>query len=211
MTDTPPLRLMIDPIYAAYAENIGGLPADIQVAVVDDAAVWNALPADLGGQYDAAIALGDYPAMDASSAEVAWELLLNANLAPLDQPEIRDIFGAALTPNADPAPLRIALANAGYPDGLLLSAVQSAPPPLSDAMISALANIGVDLHAESLSLDAASARISANRAHLALLARPVSASEPDAIRYAARPIRFRAAAGIEVDFTPDGLPIVSRS
>lgn len=210
-TDAPPIRLLFDPIYAAYIESIGGVAPDIPFNIADDPALWDALPDDLGGQYDAAITLSDAQTLRAADVEIAWALTLHPTLAPLDEAPIRALIHDALMPNADPNALRVALANAGYPDGLALIAVNAAPPPLSETPIIAFNALGIDLRIERRSQSDADAQIAAGRAHIAIIARPTARLPADAIRYASRNIRYRAASGIALSFTPDGLPIVSRT
>lgn len=214
---TPAPDATLAPLRYAVAPDALPFLSDADRAAISASAELIALDAppddaDFGTRYDLVVSTADFPGASAAPSELQVSLALNAALPPLDNPALADVVRAAVDPQAvaqalnlpsDPptppalAALREKLANAGYPDGFDLTlAAQNLPG--ADAITRMLAAVSVQARPVT----------EPSAAHLTLTTAPPDVNAMPLYRLA---LRFRAADGLTITFTPSGFPVAERS
>ncbi len=206
LSDTPDVRIVVDPLYAEYATYHGGFIDDTEVMVISDTGFWNGLPDTLNNIADAAFALGADIIGGQPGVKMSWAVQINLEALP---PDLSAILRSAFSPDADQADLRARLANLGFPDGLTLTAAEAAPASaLLDAPLNAI-NVRIRwTQADYGKLDAI---FTDGQAQLALIALPTPLLRETDLIVAARTLQYHAAPGLVINFTERGLPIVTVS
>ena len=199
---------------ADYLDNLERLQEVAQVNTFDDLSQAQA--------FDLAISYGAIDGwQQASSQDII--LVMNTQLAPLNQPEIVqiiqqsidtqqvinvvDILGvealySSILANID---ARNQLANLGYPDGLQLSAFFEASPAL-EAIGDSLRQRNIRLNLTPLQSDV-EAVLSQNLAHLIFLHRPTEDFQANnALPLLRIPISYRTSDELPLSFSPMGFP-----
>jgi hypothetical protein len=229
ITQPPPLHYGIADHTFPYVHDIEQIQA---VALVE------AMPPnpDLS-LYDVAVAYGVYDGWQQAPVSHHVSLILNPQLAPLDNPEIQNLVRQTLNPQAiidstgisgliatpvetlPSAQIRSTLANLGYPDGFRLTmAVESLPGV--ETVVQQLNNANLEIvQIEMASATEAETILAENRAHLLLLhwktdeeraAWVERVGENQVLDLYTLPISYVAAEGVVVSFTENGWAIGSR-
>lgn len=205
-SDAPDVRIVVDPLYAEYADYHGGLADDMAVTIVSDAGFWSGLPDTLNNTADAAFALGVDIVGGQSGTEISWAVRVGLEGV---SPDLRAVLRDAFSPQAAEADLRARLANLGYPDGLTLTAAEAAP---ASAFMDALLNaMNLRIRRIPSSYDSLDTLLETGQAQLALIALPAPLLLASDLVVAVRVIQYRTAPGIMVNFTERGLPMVTMS
>ncbi len=190
-------------------------------------------PTDLGSRFDIVAAYGDLPGSTRSPVTIHMALVINTTLSPLDSPPLATLIRSS--PDTDaivnniaipginalpietlPAsPLRTNLANAGWPDGILVRLI-FVPLPGIDITTDYLASSSIRTQGESVTEQEAYDRLSDENIHLALVPWRTSeerrqleeaVGEINVLDLYDIPISYVAVPNLEVTFTPGGWPI----
>lgn len=219
---TSELRYGVTGNLASYMDNLSDT---INFEVLDSTSVID--------EFDLVVAYGIYDGWQQSPLLHHVSLAINPNLAPLDNPTLRDLIPqmidtqaliarldiAGIQPAQTQSPenrgvVRTILANAGYPDGVqLILAVES--NLALDELVSQFALQSVDLRPTDMSESV----FSDNQAHLALFlwtqdtereALASQVGDEHVIDLFTVPISYISPSSIAVDFSENGLPIPSQ-
>jgi hypothetical protein len=187
--------------------------------------------------YDVAVAYGVYDGWQQAPISHHVSLILNPQLAPLDNPEIQNLVRQALNPQgiidstgisgliaapvetSPSAQIRSVLANLGYPDGFRLTmAVESMPGV--ETVVQQLNNANLEIvQIEMSSATEAATMLAENRAHLLVMhwktdeehaAWVERVGENQVLDLYILPLSYVAAEGVTVSFTENGWAIGSR-
>jgi hypothetical protein len=229
ITHPPPLRYGIANHTLPYVSDIEQIEA---IALVE------AMPPnpDLS-PYDVAVAYGVYDGWQQAPISHHVSLILNPQLAPLDNPEIQNLVRQTLNPQGiidstgisglitapvetlPSAEIRSALANLGYPDGFRLTMAVE-PMPGVEAVMQQLNHANLELvQIEMAAATEADTILAENRAHLLLLhwktdeeraAWIERVGENQVLDLYMLPISYVAADGVNISFTENGWSIGSR-
>lgn len=188
---------------------------------------------------DGTTALTDYDLVVTYGALDGWErapqahrvsLIINPNLAPLDETVIRDLIPSVIdvqtiisnlningtqqttiqTSELSATEIRTTLANSGYPDGVQLTLATEQVPAI-DTLLSQFSALGLDLRLIPLRENS----FSQNQAHLGLFLWTDDSERSDWVAQVGEnsiidlwtmPISYITSDGVTVDFTADGIP-----
>ncbi|MCU0511422.1 MAG: hypothetical protein MUE40_02515 [Anaerolineae bacterium] len=226
----PPLRYGLLANTAGYVRDLPLLQAGGLVEQLAD----NRTDSGILAGYDIVAAFGTVEGWPTAPVFPQVALVLHAALPPLDSAPVREAVIAALNPAAitaalgipgaqanpltpgDPAQLRTALANAGYPDGVdlvwkyrPLPGVDQLPAQWQAAGLRVSGAAGTDLEDD----------FTAGRAQLLVIAWGTPEERADWVARAGAeqvidlytlPVSYRAAAALTLEFTPDGFPVGRR-
>lgn len=232
-TAAPPLR------YAITANANGFIPPE-ERNIIAQTALIDQLNDDGSNSttretYDIVAAYGIVPDWDVSPITQQITLVINPALAPLDDEGIISAVQQAQAANAlveaiaipgaeaisntsSDANIRAVLANAGYPDGIVLSAIYQNVPGAED-WIAQLGQNNIELQAEAAAISEAIDAILNDDVHLALIAitsddqrseLEAAVGADNVITLYEISISYIAAPGIEVTFTDSGWPLPKR-
>jgi hypothetical protein len=184
------------------------------------------------GDFDIVVAYGEYDGWQQSPVKHHISLIINSNLAPLNNEAtssiVRQAFDAeamlntlnipgALPGNAQAVSAnetKIALANASYPDGFRLTMAVENVPAL-EAIAAQFTQRNIDLHIIESETDS----LSNNRAHLLLTLWTLDSQrtawveqvgEANVLDLLTLPISYLAPDGLNISFTENGWPIPAR-
>jgi hypothetical protein len=177
--------------------------------------------------YDIVAAYGVFEGWEVSPISQHLALVINANLAPLDDESIRALIPQAIDSQSlitelgingmqanalsvlPSATIRTSLANAGYPDGFQLTVAASALPGLGTIL--------AQFNASNISIQLIEAdTIADNRAHLLLISWTDEAERAEWISQVGEsnfvelyrlPISYLAKDGIQIEFSENGWPL----
>lgn len=217
---TPPLPELRYGVGGNIAPYVGDLDAVISYEIVDSAIE----------DYDIVVAYGVYDGWQQAPQSHRVSLVINPNLAPLDNLQIRELIPQIIDrqaivdslgiPNAQSSTaqttgsaslIRTTLANAGYPDGFQLTMATESIPAL-DILVSQFSRLALDLRL----IDLNETVLSANQAHLILF---LWAQESERAEWANQvgeenvidlwtmPISYIVSEGLAIEFNENGLPI----
>jgi len=182
---------------------------------------------DLGTQFDVIAAYGTYPDATPSPSVVTLSLLINTSLAPLDNPALANILQngvnrAALANQIDipgiqavpgdvppPSALRAELANAGWPDGIDLSLAYE-----NVIAVNALQSYWQTLN---IYINAFPLQDLNGQTHLTVFAwttpeqrAAFAGTDGSVIDLLTVPISYWTVPGLQISYSPQGWPIVTR-
>lgn len=233
VSPTPaPIRYALTQASLGLVPDLDAIQADAQVIELDAPVD----PADLGRRYDVVAGYGARENWTVSPTVLHVALIVNRTRPPLDETAIATVMRRALAPQAivtalglpgvQPAALqpmsandvRIALANAGLPDGFDVR-LAAEPVPGAQAVADTLqaAHIGAILSAAAESDFGAT--LDASAPHLILagwtndagkqvwIAR---AGEVNVIELYTVPISYLAVEGLQIRYAPGGFPLATR-
>jgi hypothetical protein len=231
-TAIPELIVTIPPQirYGLYA-NVINFVQDIdilqEVALVESMTAESAI-----SDYDVVVAYGIYEGWQQSPISHQVSLIINPNLAPLDDENIRNIVRQAIDSQAiseilnisglmprttqavSSTETKIALANAGYPDGFVLTMAVEIVPSL-EAIAAQFTQRNIDLHIIENDPD----MLNNNRAHLLLalwtqesqrVAWVEQVGEANVLDLFTLPISYIASDALNITFTENGFPLPAR-
>lgn len=188
---------------------------------------------DLGSRFDIIAAYGDLPGSTRSPVTFHVALVINTTASPLDtqllatlirrSPDTEALVNNIAIPGINSLPLetltasilRTELANAGWPDGILLRLI-FVPLPGIGITTDYFASTGIRTQGESVTEQEAYNRLTDENIHLALVPWRTSeerrqleeaVGEINVLDLYDIPISYVAVPNLEVTFTPDGWPI----
>lgn len=231
-TVTPaPIVTMASQIRYGLYSNVIGFVQDINT--LQESALVEPMSAESAiGDYDVVVAYGVYDGWQQSPISHHISLIINPNLAPLDDEGIRNIlrqtfdsqaFLAALnivgtlsgTTQAVSLPeTKIALANAGFPDGFVLTMAVETIPNL-EAIAAQFTQRNIDLHV----IENESNILNDNRTHLLLIRWSQDSQrttwieqvgEANVLDLFTLPISYIASDNLTLTFTENGWPLPAR-
>jgi hypothetical protein len=216
--------------YGLYTNVIGFVPnIDIlrEVALVESMTAESAI-----SDYDVVVAYGIYEGWQQSPISQQVSLIINPNLAPLDDEDIRNIVRQAIdsqaiseilnisgllprtTQTVSSTETKIALANVGYPDGFVLTMAVEAIPSL-EVIAAQFTQRNIDLRI----IENEANTLSNNRAHLMLalwtqesqnIAWVEQVGEANVLDLFTLPISYIASDTLNITFTENGFPLPAR-
>ena len=182
---------------------------------------------DLGTQFDIIAAYGTYPDATPSPSVVTLSLLINTSLSPLDNPALAGILQRGADPAAliaqldipglqavpgdvtSQSTLRAELANAGWPDGIDLS--------LAYENVIAVNALQAYWQALNIHLNAFPLQDLSGQTHLTLFVwttpeqrAAFAGTDSSVIDLLTMPISYWAVPGLQISYSPQGWPIVTR-
>jgi hypothetical protein len=227
------------PIRYALAANTEGFVSDlalIQAATRVEQLSEPINPDDLGSRYDIVAAYGDLPDGTRSPISPHAALVMQTDSLPLGNTVLLDVFRRSIQlqgivttlniPGITPDPvesgqsgsLRTELANAGWPDGFALNLAYAYVPGVQQ-LAEQFEAAGIRVRVTALDRSDVMMALEQNRMQAALIS---WSSTDDRALWTERfgddhvidlytiPISYRATAGLNISFTPDGWPLVSR-
>lgn len=231
-TDMPePVATTEAPLHYGLYANVVGYVQDLD-AISKTASVENMSANSNLSDYDVVVAFGTYDGWQQSPIQQHLSLVINPNLAPLNDEaiinivrqafDIQDILGQLNITGSLPGNVqtvstsetKTALANAGFPDGFVLTMAANTVPAL-EAIAAQFTERNIDLHIIQNESDA----LSSNRAHLLLslwtqdsqrAAWVEQVGEANVFDLFSLPISYIARDGLNITFTENGWPIPAR-
>ncbi len=185
---------------------------------------------------DLVVAYGIYEGWQQSDQSHQVSLIINPNLAPLDEPAIRELFASALdspgitaqipisgvqsavaSPTTPPARIREQLANLGYPDGISFTII-SADGSGAQVLIDSLAQSGFHAILQIRPYETLQDLFSSESSTAALVVTSenqvtsLTGWLAGALIYPLYkiPISYWSQSGISVDFLENGIPLPAR-
>jgi len=234
------------PIRYALAANTTGFVSDgdllqIEIASIVEHLTEPATAEDFGPRYELVAAYGAQPGWMMSDVTLRVALLVNPNVAPLDEPSIAQAVKRIINPTAmaiqlqgqgipgvvanstqvDSADvIRTTFANAGWPDGFDLT-LAHVPIPGADFAADQLSAVGLEVVETSLPENEIAAALTNDGASLALIAWTEQSQraewvtllgESNVIDLYALPVSYQALPELTItDFTSGGWPLPERA
>lgn len=224
MTIPPQIRYGLYPNVVDFVQDINLLQ---ESALVEPMSAESAI-----GDYDVVVAYGVYDGWQQSPISHHISLIINPNLAPLDNENIRNILRqtfdsraflnvlnivgtlSGTTQAVSPNETKIALANSGFPDGFVLTMAVETIPSL-EAIAAQFTQRNIDLHV----IENEPNMLNNNRAHLLLILWTQEAQrtiwleqvgEENILDLFTLPISYIASDNLNLTFTENGFPLPAR-
>ncbi len=223
-TAPPPLRYGIGANAVGYIDDMASIEAQAVVSYLPDSGNLTAL----GEQVDIIVAFGDWGGWERSPITPIVGIVINQQIAPFNNPELASLLTHAIDGWAIAEQLAIAgafgltneiasvrdarvqLANNGWPDGITITLGHS-PAPGIEQIVEQISTYGIEVQLQAFSsVNMALEALENDRLQAAVIMYDDLQAPQDVIPLYGLPISYKAVENLNISFTPNGWPIISR-